>query len=296
MLPVNIICNIMLLKRLKTVNICLKEKGVAILKNRIKEVRENKNMSQNDVADELNVTRQSISQYENGHREPKLETWKKLAKLFNASVPYLQGLTISESEVIKVINDTYLCEVKDFLAYEKETPNNFDYNAFIKSKNPILNISHSVNMYLLVNKITLPLNIFSMVQLEDYSNEVKEYWTKNFSFIFNETIDVNVLQFSPWDTMARAEKHSLIDEISFCISTKYLTTYETDISRYYEETDFYHDISVYQKNSEDLIRFSSKNEIKIQVNKIIKDLNTFLGKLDKLPDNPPFYMEDKSLK
>ncbi len=34
----------------------------------------------------------TLSQYETGKREPKLETWQALADFFNVSVPYLQGI------------------------------------------------------------------------------------------------------------------------------------------------------------------------------------------------------------
>ena len=43
--------------------------------NRIKEIRQEKNLSQTDIAKALGVTRQAISLYEKGDREPKLETW-----------------------------------------------------------------------------------------------------------------------------------------------------------------------------------------------------------------------------
>ena len=62
------------------------------MKNRIKEIRQEKNLSQTDIAKALGVTRQAISLYEKGDRELKLETWQKLADYFNVSVPYLQGL------------------------------------------------------------------------------------------------------------------------------------------------------------------------------------------------------------
>ena len=61
------------------------------MKNRILELRKKKKVSQGDVAKALNVTRQAISQYETGDREPRLETWQKLASFFHVSVPYLQG-------------------------------------------------------------------------------------------------------------------------------------------------------------------------------------------------------------
>ncbi len=61
--------------------------------NRIKEIRQEKNLSQTDIAKALGVTRQAISLYEKGDREPKLETWQKLADFFGVSVPYLQGVS-----------------------------------------------------------------------------------------------------------------------------------------------------------------------------------------------------------
>ena len=62
------------------------------MKNRILELRKKKKVSQGDVAKALNVTRQAISQYETGDREPRLETWQKLADFFGVSVPYIQGI------------------------------------------------------------------------------------------------------------------------------------------------------------------------------------------------------------
>lgn len=61
------------------------------MKNRIKELRESRNVSQEELATVLDTTQQSISLYESGKREPKLETWQKLADYFDVSVPYLQG-------------------------------------------------------------------------------------------------------------------------------------------------------------------------------------------------------------
>lgn len=61
------------------------------MKNRIKELRESRNVSQEELATVLDTTQQSISLYESGKREPKLETWKQLADYFDVSVPYLQG-------------------------------------------------------------------------------------------------------------------------------------------------------------------------------------------------------------
>ena len=65
--------------------------------NRIKEIRQEKNLSQTDIAKALGVTRQAISLYEKGDREPKLETWQKLADFFNVPVDYLLGISKDRS-------------------------------------------------------------------------------------------------------------------------------------------------------------------------------------------------------
>ncbi|EFB62001.1 hypothetical protein HMPREF9209_1938 [Lactobacillus gasseri 224-1] len=41
----------------------------------------------------MGLANNTLSQYETGKREPKLETWQKLAEFFGVSVQYLQGLS-----------------------------------------------------------------------------------------------------------------------------------------------------------------------------------------------------------
>ena len=60
--------------------------------NRIKEVRKKKDLSLQQVADAVGVGNNTISRYETGKREPKLETWQALANFFDVTVPYLQGI------------------------------------------------------------------------------------------------------------------------------------------------------------------------------------------------------------
>lgn len=39
----------------------------------------------------IGIPSNTLSRYETGKREPKLETWEKLANFWGVSVPYLQG-------------------------------------------------------------------------------------------------------------------------------------------------------------------------------------------------------------
>ncbi|WP_047975606.1 helix-turn-helix transcriptional regulator [Fructobacillus sp. EFB-N1] len=59
--------------------------------NRIKQLRTEKNIGQDQLADYLGVSRQTISHYERGDREPKLENWRKLTDYFGVKFEYLVG-------------------------------------------------------------------------------------------------------------------------------------------------------------------------------------------------------------
>lgn len=79
-------------------------------KNRIAELRKNKKISQAQLAKETGLTRQAISLYEIGKREPKLETWLKLADFFDVPVSYLQG--ISNNRITLQTVDRYIIDKK----------------------------------------------------------------------------------------------------------------------------------------------------------------------------------------
>lgn len=48
-------------------------------------------MTQEMLAEKLNISRSSIGMYENGEREPSLELLEKIADLFNVDMNYLLG-------------------------------------------------------------------------------------------------------------------------------------------------------------------------------------------------------------
>ena len=60
--------------------------------NRLKELRQKNNLTLKELGQKIGMANNTLSQYETGKREPKLETWNKLADYFHVSVPYLQGI------------------------------------------------------------------------------------------------------------------------------------------------------------------------------------------------------------
>ena len=60
--------------------------------NRLKEIRKKKGYTLIAAATVAGIANNTLSQYETGKREPKLEMWQKLADIYGVSVPYLQGI------------------------------------------------------------------------------------------------------------------------------------------------------------------------------------------------------------
>lgn len=77
-----------------------------MLKDILKELREDKGLSQTDLANILNVTRQTISGYETGVIEPPLSTLIKLADMYNCSLDYLAGRTKEKYNLNLMNKDT----------------------------------------------------------------------------------------------------------------------------------------------------------------------------------------------
>lgn len=76
-------------------------KEVKFLKDfgdRLKEIRLNKGLSQEEFATLLSTSKQVISRYETKQRTPKITVVNEYAKILNLSLEYLLGETDSESE------------------------------------------------------------------------------------------------------------------------------------------------------------------------------------------------------
>lgn len=65
---------------------------------RLKSLRKSYKLSQQELANRLNLNRVTYSQYETGRREPDLETLQKIADFYKVSLDYLTGLTEDANE------------------------------------------------------------------------------------------------------------------------------------------------------------------------------------------------------
>lgn len=55
----------------------------------LRQIRKLRNLNQQKVAIDLHISRESLSYYENGKREPSLSLLVEMSKYFNVSINYL---------------------------------------------------------------------------------------------------------------------------------------------------------------------------------------------------------------
>ncbi len=55
----------------------------------LKMIRKSRNLNQQKVAMDLNISREALSHYENGKREPSLDMLRRLSEYFDVSIDYL---------------------------------------------------------------------------------------------------------------------------------------------------------------------------------------------------------------
>ena len=70
----------------------MKEFERTLFAERLKELRTEKNIGQNALAKELNLSNASLSYWETGKQIPSAEVIFKLSQYFNVSADYLLGL------------------------------------------------------------------------------------------------------------------------------------------------------------------------------------------------------------
>jgi len=97
---------------------------------RLKQLRTEKKLTQEQLGEKINVTKVSISGYENGNRKPDMDTLQNLAAFFQVSVDFLLGNSdlrskagsgagsSSEPDIPPNINVAYLDGVKHELTPE----------------------------------------------------------------------------------------------------------------------------------------------------------------------------------
>lgn len=113
------------------------------LGGKLRDLRESKNITQTELAKNLNMTQGAYTRYENNARQPDYETLKKIANYFNVSIDYLlsnENDKTVEQEAILLKNEMDkmgidLTNKKNFNMLVKFVENNKDLLVAMSEKN-----------------------------------------------------------------------------------------------------------------------------------------------------------------
>jgi len=68
----------------------------------LKQLRERENLTQEELAKRLNISRSRLASYEQGQREPDLELLEVIADFFNVDLDYLLGRSTTTTQINQV--------------------------------------------------------------------------------------------------------------------------------------------------------------------------------------------------
>jgi transcriptional regulator with XRE-family HTH domain len=97
------------------------------LGDRLKWLRKERNWTQEQLAQKLNVSRSQISKWENGDQLPDIKSIEEISNLFNVSIDFLLGRNHVTKEILHEIQRTYGTddideELLEVIRYLKQNP------------------------------------------------------------------------------------------------------------------------------------------------------------------------------
>lgn len=180
-----------------------KTKFKIALGNKIKNLRQRNNMTQEELGNILNVKKAAVANYESGYSEPDSEKIMQLASLFNVSTDYLLGNTHVELPVQTLSNN--LAKIK---LSEQELNNVFKY---------ILEYYTSDNSIL--SPIADKLNAKEKEAFTEFSCIASEYFANKLDLELGDDFEIFAVHSDEELKKLKIIKEYMKDKITTIIST-----------------------------------------------------------------------------
>ena len=95
------------------------------MKNRLRELRKKRHLTQEELGEIISVTQQNISKYENDIYEIPTDVLIKISRYFNVSIEYLLGVTdikrdMAGQVIVNKTLDEYYDLIESFKSLEQE--------------------------------------------------------------------------------------------------------------------------------------------------------------------------------
>jgi len=138
-----------------------------MLSDNIKNLRKNKGFTQEELANKLNVVRQTVSKWEKGYSVPDAEMLKKIAEILETDVSQLLGSSIEETSNTDLVAEQ-LSRINEQLVIKNRRT-----RRIWKTIGVVILVVIIVQMILVVLGVVAfdNLKFNSDVQVEEYSEE-----------------------------------------------------------------------------------------------------------------------------
>ena len=148
----------------------------------LKLIRKNKNMSQEELAEKVNVTRQSVSKWENGEAYPEMNNILELCKIFNCKINDLVHTDMSD---ITSLDEEIVMKVVKFNEKKQNQ---------VKTLSNIISLIGSIGKIVLM--VAIPFVIMAMILVSYVINNVEvkgnelSLKTDNIEIVDNKTLEL----------------------------------------------------------------------------------------------------------
>lgn len=165
----------------------------------IYELRKNKKLSQEDIAEKINVTRQTISNWENGQTIPDLYQAKALAEVLNVSIDDLFEIKDNQDETVAIStekNDNSNIESVDVSKIWNEIKIHIKDEFSVTSYNlwfePLVTAELKENEFILYSDEEIIAKVLNNVYKKELMNLIKKYYSKDIKtvkVVYKSSID-----------------------------------------------------------------------------------------------------------
>ena len=148
----------------------------------LKLIRKNKNMSQEELAEKVNVTRQSVSKWENGEAYPEMNNILELCKIFNCKINDLVHTDMSD---ITSLDEEIVMKVVKFNEKKQNQ---------VKTLSNVISLIGSIGKIVLMVAIPFIIIVMLLVPYIISNVEVKgndlSLKTENIEIVDNKTLEL----------------------------------------------------------------------------------------------------------
>lgn len=161
------------------------------MSNRLKELRQKNNLTLKELGKKVDMLDSTLSQYENGKRNPNDKVWQKLADFYSVSLDYIKNKYYSTHELIEIVHNFY------FLINADESKNSKLYDDVKLIDSYVSITSHD----------KIPSEFYkSSSKKHPLTQKMEKYWLSHFSKIFESKEFKNIPKshYKSWFSSQRA--------------------------------------------------------------------------------------------